>query len=460
MLIANEQDLMLEPRAVNRVEGRIVDRTQIDAANFGAERCASVDDVNAGTYRHQLREDNRFPRFRSVLLAISALLSVASTTHAQNTPVIAGWDDGFFVQSADGDYRLNLGTVVQTDGRFSLDDPPPITNTFAVRKARVVVAGRASKVFDYRFMPDFGNGSPLILDAYLDLKFSNRLRVRAGKDKTPVGYELLIGDTSLLFPERSLASSLVPNRDVGFQAQGDLATGRLSYAGGVFSGVPDGVNSSGDLDSNNAKDVAGRIALRLRDGLGVHLGGSHGFESGPVPSFKTSIGQTWFAYEPSVIAAGQRNRTTPALFYYHGRVGGFAELVRSTQAVTYAARRASVRNRAWDVTASYVVTGDTTSDRGVHPLNAFDPGARKWGALQLVARYSVLTVDRRVFDEGFAAHQASGGAHQYTVGVNWYPAWVVKYYVNFERTTFEEGYPAEALRRAENVVFVRAQLAF
>src|SRR5262249_28459949 len=155
----------------------------------------------------------------------------ASTVRAQNAPVVAGWDGGFFVQSADGNYRLNLGTVVQTDGRFSLDDPPPGTHTYAIRKARIVAAGRAAKYFDYRFMPDFGNGSVLILDAYLDLKLPKRLRVRAGKDKTPIGYELLIGDTSLLFPERSLVSSLVPNRGLGLQAQGDLAGGRVLYAG-------------------------------------------------------------------------------------------------------------------------------------------------------------------------------------------------------------------------------------
>jgi phosphate-selective porin OprO and OprP len=394
------------------------------------------------------------------VLAVATLLCVASTVRAQDTPVIAGWDDGFFVQSADGDYRLNLGTLVQTDGRFSLDDPPPVFNTFAIRKARVIVAGRAAKYFDYRVMPDFGNGSPLIFDAYFDLKFSKRLRVRVGKDKTPIGYELLVGDTSLLFPERSLASSLVPRRDVGFQAQGDLAGGGVSYAGGVFSGIPDGVNSSSDLDTNNAKDVAGRIVFHLQRGLGVHVGGSTGLENGAVPSFKTSIGQTWFAYEASVTAAGRRDRVAPALFYYHGPVGAFAEYVRSTQAVAHAAGTASIRNSAWNVTASYLVTRDTTSERGVDPVNPFDPNAGKWGALQLVARYSELAVDRRAFNEGFGAQGTSRRAHQYTVGVNWYPVWVVKYYVNFERTTFDEGYAGESVRPAEHVVFVRAQLAF
>jgi len=336
-----------------------------------------------------------------------------------------------------------------------------MTNTFAVRKARVVLSGRAARYFDYRFMPDFGGGSPTILDAYFDVRFSRALRIRAGKDKTPIGYELLVGDTSLLFPERSLASSLVPNRDVGFQVQGDLAGGKVSYAGGVFNGIPDGINSAADVDSNNRKDLAGRILVQSH-GAGVQVGGSHGGEDGALPSLRTSIGQAWFTYGDAVHASGSRNRLTPAAFYYRGPVGVFAEFVRSAQDVAHAAGVTRLANRAWNVTGSYVLTGDATSDRGVHPMRPFDPQGGTWGALQLVARYSELTVDHQAFDGGFAALDASRRAHQYTVGVNWYPAAVVKYYVNVERTTFEGGYRTSgaAPRQPENVIFIRAQVAF
>jgi len=51
-----------------------------------------------------------------------------------------------------------------------------------------------------KVMPDFGNGTTVIQDAYFDLRLSPAFRIRAGKDKTPVGYELLISDAYLLFP--------------------------------------------------------------------------------------------------------------------------------------------------------------------------------------------------------------------------------------------------------------------
>ena len=90
----------------------------------------------------------------------------------------------------------------------------------------------------------------MLYDAYIDVRFSPTFRVRIGKDKTPVGLEQLYADYALLFPERTLASNLVPNRDVGVQAQGEVA-GVLTYVGGVFNGVPDGAN--GDSTAARAR---------------------------------------------------------------------------------------------------------------------------------------------------------------------------------------------------------------
>ena len=398
---------------------------------------------------------------------VAVLCAAAGTAHAQSTSGIAGFDDGFFIQSQNGDHRLVFGGVVQEDGRFSVDEPLPITNTFTLRKLRPILTGRVARYFDVRLMPDFGNGATTLLDAWLDVRFSRALRLRLGKDKTPVGHELLQGDAFLLFPERALASSLVPNRDVGIEAHGDLGGGRVTYSGGLFNGVPDGVSAGGQGDSNNDKDAAGFIAVRpfrtpagmgVLDGFGIHVGGSIGRESGPLPAFRTSAGQTYFSYVPATAASGRRRRMTPAVFYYHKAFGGFAEYVRSAQEVVRGGVEQAVANHAWAVTASYVLTGEATSDRGVRPRAPFDPRARHWGALQIAARFSELTVDDDVFVSGFAAPGASSGARQWTVGVNWYPVQWVKWYATFERTTFNES--PVAARPAEDVILFRFQLAF
>jgi phosphate-selective porin OprO/OprP len=380
------------------------------------------------------------------------------------TAVTAGWQDGFILQSANGENRLVLGLTAQLDGRFSLDDPAPIVNTFAIRKARPTFSGRVAKYFDFKVMPDFGNDASVLQDAYFDIRFSPKFRLRNGKDKTPVGYELLQGDAYLLFPERALASSLVPNRDVGIQALGDLSP-RLSYAAGVFNGVADASSSTADVDANGAKDVDGRVTWQpfrspqgsgAAAGLGFQIGGSTGRQAGALPSFRTSVGQTYFSYAAGAAAAGMHRRVTPAVFYYVGSLGAFAEYARSTQTVARSGSAADITNDGWEINASYVLTGEPASDRGVRPRQSFDPANRHWGALQIAARYSQLHVDPLAFAEGFAAAAASRNASAFTVAANWYPVPFIKYYATFERTSFTGG----ASRDAENVVLFRAQLAF
>jgi phosphate-selective porin OprO/OprP len=324
------------------------------------------------------------------------------------------------------------------------------------------------KYFDFKVMPDFGNGTAVLEDAYFDIRLSPKFRVRPGKDKSPVGYELSIGDAYVLFLERSLASSLVPNRDVGVQLQGDLAGNRVSYAGGVFNGIPDGTSSVADVDASNAKDLEGRIdvspfrSARAPDGilagLGFHLGGSTGRHVGALPTFRTSAQQAYFSYVSGAAASGTHTRVTPAVFYYYKRFGGFAEYVRSAEPITLAGVETAVANHAWDVTGSYFLTGDHASAGIVRPRNDFDPPKQQWGALQLIARYATLTADKDVFSAGLASVGASGLAKSFAVGMDWYPNPYIKVYGTFERTTFPGA--TGAGRPAENAVLVRTQLAF
>jgi len=411
-------------------------------------------------------------RLRQAGFAVVCITLMGVTTARAQTPagppVTAGFDNGFFIQSPDGNARLTFGLVAQVDGRFSLDDPLPITNTFTLRKLRPTFTGRFTKYFEFKVMPDFGNGTTVIQDAYLDTRFSNGFRVRIGKDKTPIGYELLIGDASLYFPERALASSLVPNRDLGVQAQGDLAGGKLAYAAGLFNGIPDGTSSTTEVDTNSDKDFAGRVVVQpwrstagtasALSGLGFHIGGSAGTQANGLPSFKTSVGQTYFAYATGVTADGQRSRVSPAAFYFYKSFGAFGEYMLTRQDVARAGVTQDVRNHAMEATIAYFLTGEPAGTGLPRPKRPFDPSAGHWGALQVLSRYSHLEVDGSVFTNNLAAPNSSGRADQWTLGANWYPVQFVKWYVTYERTTFDKN--VAGARPVENVILFRAQLAF
>jgi phosphate-selective porin OprO/OprP len=398
--------------------------------------------------------------------ALGAPPAAAQTT--SQAPITAGWQEGFLIQSANGDFRLGLGLTAQADGRFVLEDEnDAFVDTFAVRKLRPSLNGRMARYFDFLVMPDFGNGTTVVQDAYVDVRFSTAFRVRAGKSKTPIGYEILMGDPFLLFPERSLASGLVPNRDVGFQVLGDVAASRVAYAAGLFNGIPDGTSAASDVDSNDSKDFAARVAVQpfrravdpgRLNGLGFALGASRGDQRGALPAFRTSVGQRYFGYVAGASADGARTRVTPAVFYYQNAFAFFAEYMRSEQSVATAAASTDVANQAWQVTAAYVLTGEAGADRGVRPRENFDPTTGEWGAVQIVARVSQLKVDDAAFASALALSGSSREARAFIIGVNWYPAYFIKYYATFERTTFEGGLAPD--RRPEHAIVVRAQVAF
>jgi phosphate-selective porin OprO/OprP len=410
---------------------------------------------------------------RFVLAAVLAVVSIpmlgalsrpalaedaAPVTPAQEKPatseIVAKWNNGASVESADGSNVLQIGGLIQADGRFDVSDPTStVVDTLLLRRVRPILQGRVDKYFEFRLMPDFAGGTLVLFDAYVDTKFSNAFRIRIGKDKTPIGLEQLQSDYALIFPERSLANNLVPNRDVGVQAQGTLAHGAVSYIGGVFNGIPDGTN--GDTDANGGKDLVGRVTLKLGS-LGVAVSGSTGSQSGALPSFKSNAQQTFFSYGSGVSAAGTRTRVSPSAFFYRGPFGAFAEYMRSSQMVAKGIVQGDVANTAWEVTAAVVATGERASDRGVTPARPFDPAHGQWGAFQVAARFSALTIDPQALALGFASPTASQSAKAVGVGVTWYANAHVKDVLTFERTVFDGG--TTGPRRPENAIVFRVQL--
>jgi len=86
--------------------------------------------------------------FLAVAAAAELIPGAAAAQQAQTAPppaITAGWNDGFVIQSADGNNRLQIGAILQADGRFSLDEPETIVDTFVLRKARPVLTGRSFK---------------------------------------------------------------------------------------------------------------------------------------------------------------------------------------------------------------------------------------------------------------------------------------------------------------------------
>jgi phosphate-selective porin OprO/OprP len=424
-----------------------------------------------------------------------------ATAAAKAQPKISLGASGFSFSSADSNFVATLHGLVQVDSRtFRHDNNVPGNDSILLRRARPIFSGTVFHDFDFQFTPEFGNGTPGaasaattpgIYDAYVNYRYSPALQFQVGKFKPPVGLEYLQSDSFVFFNERSLATDLIPGRDLGFELHGDLHGGVLSYAVGIFNGVGDGQKNTSNTAFQDNRELDVRLiaqpfkatSITALQNLGFGVAGSWGDASitntlglpnttgGTLPGFYTDGQQQFFAYNPAaggVMANGTHGRLSPQAYYYYGPFGLLGEYVISDQGVKNSAtlQTANLKNTAWEIAGGWVLTGEGSTFNGVTPRHPFNPRNGSWGALQLVARYAELDVDKAAFPN-FANPAASASeAHAWAVGLNWYLNNNIRVNTSFSRTTFTGGggagttVPAAVTQHPEDVFFTRIQLAF
>ncbi|MEO6517915.1 MAG: porin [Pseudoxanthomonas sp.] len=390
---------------------------------------------------------------------------------ANDAPVIAVNDKGASFKSASGDYEVRIRGLIQGDGRFFLDGAPSSNDTFLLRTARPIIEGTLGKLVAFRLTPEFAGDSVSIVDAYVDLRFDPAYTVRAGKFTSPVGLERLQSSSALADVERALPSELAPNRDIGIQLHGDVAQGRVSYALGVFNGTVDGRDAV-TSNPDNEFEYAGRIFFEpfknednawagLGFGIGASVGDKQGNGNNFLPRYRTPGQVQFFNYLGTVLADGRQSRLSPQGYYYRNGFGLLAEYIVSSQEVSLGGVRDEFSHKAWQATASYVLTGEDASYRGaVKPSQPFNPGQGSWGAVELVGRYGVLEVDEDAFPLFADPARSSSEASSWTLGLNWYLNSNLKLVANYLQTRLEGGAPGGADRETEKAVFTRMQVAF
>jgi phosphate-selective porin OprO/OprP len=404
---------------------------------------------------------------------------LAAAQKLKDLPTATAGKQGFALKSADGNFALKLRGVLQADGTFFLGDRDhKATDAFSLDKVRPVLEGTLFKYYDFRFMPDFGQGKTVIQDAYIDGKFLPELALRVGKFKSPVGLERLETDSDVKFTQRALPTAIVPNRDIGVDLHGEFLAGVISYDVGVVNGVADG--SSGDTDENDSKDIAARLfahpfkrtSLEPLQGLGVGIAGTIGNAQGAGPSYKSAGQQTFFSFDSDVTADGNRDRISPQAYYYWGPFGLLAEYVVSSQELRKGTgaslHRQRLQNSAWQVAVTCLLTGEKATYAGVVPDKPLDPFKGQWGAFEIAARVSELDVDDNAFRNfGTTASpnrfadpaKSASKATAWGVGLNWYLNKNIRFTTDYEQTHFQGG-GVNGDRQDEKVIFGRFQLAF
>jgi phosphate-selective porin OprO/OprP len=429
----------------------------------------------------------------------------AAAASAKSTAVVKASPAGFSIASADGSSVLKLRGNIAVDYRDFLDNFTPSTaDTFLVRRARPYIEGTMDNIYDFRLMPDFGQGKAIIQDAWINARFLPWIGLQAGKFKAPVSLERLQLEQYSRFVETALTTDLVPYRDIGAQLTGSVSNGLLSYSFGYFNGTVDGTSSDSnnppDVDNDGKKDWQARVfSLPFANsdnfvlrGFGIGLGGTYVRSTGVatasatsvtttslLPTYKTPGQQTLFSYRgddlttptfnDATIAAGVRRRWAPQAYYYYGPVGLMTEYTEVTQQVQRqvsptATRFGTLQHHAWMFEAAWFVTGEEESYASFTGRSTFQPGKPGLGAWELVARYHEISFDPDSFTGGAASFANPNNSPRKATavggGVNWYLNQNVKLQAMYEVTSYDGGLKNNVDRPSEEVLTTRFALVF
>jgi phosphate-selective porin OprO/OprP len=400
---------------------------------------------------------------------------------------LAGWDNGFFLRSQDNRFVLRITGQIQTDYRAFLEEQDQTDiDTIILRRARFGIEANMLKYYEFRFLPDFGQGNAVIQDSYMNIHYVDWLQFEVGKFKQPFSYEQLIQDRYVPTMERSMIDQLVPARDVGGMIHGQKLFGdHFDYAIAVSNGE---INGNGDTNEN--KDLNGRIAWRPFSSpyfspwlhyLQVGVSGSIGVEHEPINpnTLKTPATVPWFHFNSTVTADGDRSRWSPELAYFYGGLGFAAQYFGMRQDMRPAPSGPSFRFRqdvpfeGFYFMSTYLLTGErrTGYSEPIDPLRPFNP-CSPWhcpGAWELVVRVSRLEVGDEVFAPGLArlANPVgnSDAATELTVGFNWYFNKYVRMQMNYEHAWFAQPVllgpnPLFNLTKDSDALLTRFQIIF
>jgi heme a synthase len=229
-----------------------------------------------------------------VILAVLLLAggTVTSNLNAQTpaspTDPRGGWEEGsFFLESADGRFRMTLGGRVQP--RYQFRDPAEgeSTSSFFLRRLRLDIQGQVlDERLTFRLMPELARTANL-RDGWVDFAVRPEIRIRAGQQVVPFQWHRFVSGNRQHFAERSRSSETFgfPNGyDVGVMVHGRGSANRFAYGVGLFDGAGRNVaesNSSGNLASaritrallgilpREEPDLSHSETLQLTVGLGI-----------------------------------------------------------------------------------------------------------------------------------------------------------------------------------------------
>ena len=415
---------------------------------------------------------------------VKSVKEILVKDEAKNVEVV--YEEGLHVRTKDRSFDTRIGGVIQSD-LIMFDSHYPVNNDFDIRRARVFLTGRLFKYFNYKFEAELeGSNSNRLVDAYMNFDYFPYLQFQVGQFKEPFSLEHLISDKYLPFNERSMAYSLTPARDVGFMFHGSLFKDSINYAIGMFNG--DGRDAN-RRDQKDDKEVTGRLTAKPFNRFGpsflkgLQIGGSFSYARLDTSDLNVAVrtpARTKFFTVNSrakyhiIQDVDNRERYGLELAYTYGPLVIMGEYIRNdySDVLLASEERFDFDLRGWYLSLLFMLTGEEPIVKGgilerIRPRNCFNLDERGWGAWGIGLRYQQFEAGRNVYEylvqEGISVRRANA----FTVALNWYLNSMVRFTLNYSRTSFAQSLFLETspegysyYEDTENVWVTRFQLEF
>ena len=173
---------------------------------------------------------------------------------------IAGYEEGFFLQSPNRRFLLRANGLLQaayasrifTGELYGSGATTESESTYLVRRAQIELGGHVfCPKIGYHLTLDFGSVEPgPLLEGYVELLAHRLASLRLGKQRVPQGRQFLTHSAQQQFVDRShVVDTFAPEWDLGGSLYGTLGQDiRLSYALGMFNGAGAGAATNDNID--------------------------------------------------------------------------------------------------------------------------------------------------------------------------------------------------------------------
>ena len=381
---------------------------------------------------------------------------------------LAGYDGGFFVASPDGAYRLTFEGLLQVNANLFERGLEERETEIFLRRMRLEFGGEFERRWLFHLEPKFTESDVDLEEAWVGADLGERgPRLHAGRMKEPFSLEEMIPLRHVDFVNLSILNQLVPAEQHGLTLIGETADRSLEFGAAAYTG-------DGDEEFDSDRGGAVRLVVRpfVSSGApfleGLQVGGAATWgRAGQDLSgteFLTEARVPLFEFEPGSEMDGGRTRLGVEAAWLSGPLAISGEAMTTEQEMEGTGGEEDVRAGGWYAAASWVITGETKTFRGVTPARPFVPGKEGsgLGAVQAAARFSELRLDDDFVSAGLIAPTSfADRVRSLDLGLNWYALYEVRLKVHWLRTAYEDSivFGGEA-RRSEDAVLLQFQVNF